>query len=90
MCPCSICRAGGLTRVNPLDDAEGRVQFVQALSSLCVGRSLSIGEQAAPLEAAIDRLGVRPEMADLVKVLWEMPEPVCVRLAMSRDGPRWE
>ena len=77
-------RAGGSTRVNPLDDVQGRVQFVQALSSLCVGRSLSIGEQAA-LEAAIDRLGDHPELVDLVRVLWEMPDQVCVRLAMSRD-----
>ena len=45
-------RPGGTTRINPLQDPYGRLEFTQALASLCLDRSLDTLERAA-LTAAL-------------------------------------
>jgi hypothetical protein len=77
-------RPGGPTRVNPLQDPGGRLEFVAALASLCCDRSLEALERAA-LSAAVRALPAVPVLADLVGVLRDMPQPVCDELVMSRE-----
>ena len=75
-------RPGGQTRINPLEDENGRLEFAAALGSLCVDRSLDPVERAA-LTAAIRVLPDRPLLSDLLGVLREMPATVCEELVME-------
>lgn len=63
-------RAGGNTRINPLEHPAGRVEFCSALAALLIGRDLRIEEHAV-LTAAIRRLPERAEVRDLVTALRE-------------------
>ena len=52
-------RPGGPTRINPLRDLDGRLEFSGALASLCLSRSLESLERAA-LTAAVRVLPSAP------------------------------
>lgn len=84
-------RPGGSTRVNPLQDEHGRVEFSAALASLCMSRSLESLERAA-LTSAVAVLPAEPLLADLLAILREMPSVVCDELVMNKrdalDGTR--
>lgn len=77
-------RPGGPTRVNPLQDPDGRQEFSAALASLCLNRSLESLEQAA-LTAALKLLPPSPVLSDLLGVLREMPAALCDDLVIQRD-----
>jgi hypothetical protein len=77
-------RPGGPTRVNPLQEPEGRLEFAAALGSLCVDRSLEPLERAT-LAPAVRVLPDTPLLGDLLAVLREMPSAVCDELVISRD-----
>ncbi len=77
-------RPGGPTRINPLQDPEGRLEFSAALASLCLSRSLDTLERAA-LAAAVRVLPDRPVLGDLLGVLRDMPTAVCDELVIGRD-----
>lgn len=76
-------RPGGPTRINPLHDDAGRLEFSAALASLCLSRSLDTLERAA-LAEAVRVLPSRPVLADLLGVLREMPATVCDELVIDR------
>ena len=82
--PILVLRPGGPTRVNPLHDPDGRLEFSAALASLCLDRSLDALERAA-LAAAVRALPDRPVIGDLLGVLRDMPATVCDDLVMGRD-----
>ena len=65
-------RPGGPTRINPLQDPDGRHEFTAALASLCLNRSLESLEQAT-LTAALKLLPAAPVLSDLLAILREMP-----------------
>jgi len=77
-------RPGGPTRINPLADPTGRLEFTAALASLCLDRSLDTLERAA-LAAAVRMLPADPVLADLLAVLRDMPVAVCEELVIGRD-----
>ena len=77
-------RPGGPTRINPLQDTAGRLEFSAALASLCLSRSLDTLERAA-LAAAVRVLPDRPVLGDLLGVLRDMPTAVCDELVIGRD-----
>lgn len=77
-------RPGGSTRINPLRDPYGRLEFASALTSLCLSRSLDSMEQAA-LTAAVRVLPTAPVLSDLLGVLRDMPTAVCDELVIGRD-----
>jgi hypothetical protein len=77
-------RPGGPTRINPLRDRDGRLEFSGALASLCLSRSLESLERAA-LTAAVRVLPSAPVLADLLGVLRDMPAAVCDELVIGRE-----
>jgi hypothetical protein len=77
-------RPGGPTRINPLRDPDGRLEFSGALASLCLGRSLESLERAA-LTAAVRELPSTPVLSDLLGVLRDMPAAVCDELVIGRE-----
>jgi hypothetical protein len=77
-------RPGGRTRINPLQDRYGRLEFTEALASLCLNRSLDTLERAA-LTAAVRVLPAEPVLGDLLAVLREIPNSVCDELVIGRD-----
>lgn len=76
-------RPGGPTRINPLQDKAGRLEFSAALASLCLSRSLDTLERAA-LAEAVRVLPSRPVLSDLLGVLRDMPATVCDELVIDR------
>lgn len=76
-------RPGGPTRINPLQDETGRLEFSAALASLCLSRSLDTLERAA-LAEAVRVLPLRPVLSDLLGVLRDMPATVCDELVIAR------
>ena len=74
---------GGDRRVNPLDDPDGRLEFVRALGSLCVDRPLSPVEGAV-LSAAVRRLPDDPVLEDLVGLIVELPSSMCDELRLEQ------
>lgn len=76
-------RPGGPTRINPLQDEAGRLEFSAALASLCLSRSLDTLERAA-LAEAVRVLPSRPVLSDLLGVLRDMPATVCDELVIDR------
>lgn len=74
---------GGSTRINPLQDSHGRLEFVEALASLCLNRSLDSLERAT-LTAALKVLPAAPVLGDLLGVLREIPASVCDELVIDR------
>lgn len=77
-------RPGGTTRINPLQDPYGRLEFTQALASLCLDRSLDTLERAA-LTAALKALPTKPVLGDLLAILREIPASMCDELLITRD-----
>jgi hypothetical protein len=76
-------RPGGATRINPLQDPYGRLEFAEALASLCLNRSLDTLERAA-LTAAVRVLPPDPVLGDLLAILREIPVSVCDELVIGR------
>ena len=74
----------GTTKINPLDDADGRLEFVSALAVLCLNRALTTGEEFA-LASTVAALPDKPVLSDLFGVLKAMPESVTSQLSMSHD-----
>jgi len=72
----------GIVKVNPLEHEVGRLEFVNALASLCVDRVLHPVEAVA-LAAAVRALPKNPIVPDLVEILRDMPEPVLNELVMD-------
>lgn len=75
----------GIAKVNPLEHAEGRLEFVHALAALCVDRVLRPVEAAA-LAAAVRALPEHPIVPDLVEILRDMPESVLNELVMDHKS----
>ena len=73
----------GVCKVNPLEHAEGRLEFVNALAALCVDRALAPVE-AATLAAAVQLLPKHPIVPDLIEILREMPAAVLNELVMDQ------
>lgn len=76
-------RPGGTTRINPLQDPHLRLEFAEALASLCLDRSLDTLERAS-LTAAVKILPAAPVLGDLLGILREIPASVCDDLVMGR------
>lgn len=75
----------GRARVNPLEKADGRLEFVLALAALCVDRPLDPVESVA-LAAAVNALPEPAVVPDLVEILREMPAAVLSALVMGQDA----
>lgn len=76
---------GGETKVNPLQDPQGRLEFAHALAALCLERPLLAVERAA-LSGTVRLLPDRPLVADLAAILRDMPAELCDELAMTRPA----
>lgn len=76
-------RPHGDTRINPLDDEEGRLEFTLALASLCLDRSLDPIEKAT-VTFALRMLPERPLIEDLYGMLRDMPAELCNALQLSQ------
>ena len=75
---------GGPTRVNPLDQGDGRAEFTHALAALCLERPLHPLERAT-LSATLPLLPERAVIADLVTLLREFPTALIEHLTLGRD-----
>ncbi len=75
----------GIAKVNPIEHVEGRLEFANALSALCLDRPLTPVESAT-LSAAVRALPTLPLMSDLVDVLREIPDPITTELVMDRES----
>ena len=78
-------RPGGNTKVNPLEDPLGRLEFAHALAALCLERPLLAVERAA-LSGTVRLLPDRPLVSDLAAILREMPAALCDELSMTRTS----
>jgi type IV secretory pathway VirB4 component len=74
---------GGPTRINPLDDPAGRVEFVGSLAGLCLQRPLTVADRAV-IGASLNALPARPVLSDLMGVWRDIPERVTAELDVSR------
>ncbi len=80
-------RPGGATRINPLDNPEGRLEFCLALAALCIARSVSPVERSA-LTGALRRLGDAPQLSDLAELLRTMPDGLADDLGMTPQAAK--